>query len=158
MSTAGAIDPVFTKFIHAFDRDTPERVFDFLAEDVVVTDWMLPGVTLHGRQEVMEKFFAPLPASFPDVHFELHEAIPAGTSDDGYITARGDFVGTFVNDYQIDAPPSTYSIRAHGRPVRWAAHDIYRFKDGRIAQIWFGNDSLTVASELDCIAQEDRPW
>ncbi|MEX2238561.1 MAG: nuclear transport factor 2 family protein [Dehalococcoidia bacterium] len=158
MAVQGSSDSVFDAFIRSFERDSEESPVGLLAPDLIVTDWMLPGVTLRGRDEVLAKFFAPLPASFPDVFFELEEAVFAGTSEDGYVTARGDFTGTFVNDYRIDTVPSPITIRAHGRPVRWTAHDIYRFKDGKIVEIWFGNDTLTVASQLGCIAEEDRPW
>jgi predicted ester cyclase len=158
MAAQPSTDPVFDRFIRSFDPANEDRSFHLLADDVVVTDWMLPGITLRGREEVLAKFYAPLPASFPDVYFDLQEAIPAGTSDDGYVTLIGDFVGTFVNDYRIEAPPVSYTISAHGRPVRWTAHDIYRFKDGQIVRIWFGNDSINVASELGCIARDDMPW
>src|SRR5262245_30026261 len=101
-------DAAMDSFLATFDPGVEEQaMLEFLADDVVVTDWMTPDEELRGKAQVLERFYAPIIESFPDVYFEVFDARRAGDA----LLVCGFFTGTFTCDYM--------GFPAHGRRVRW---------------------------------------
>lgn len=134
---------VVRSFLEAEDSEGFGAV---LADDVVVTDWMIPGEELRGRDAVLERLVAPIAESFPDASFEVHDVLV----DRGRVAVRGEFRATFERDY--------FGVPAHGGRVRWPAHDIYEVRGGRIHRVWLGNDTLLVARQLGALPDDAGPW
>ena len=123
-----------------------EEIEAMLADDVVVTDWITPGVELRGRASVIERSFTPSAAAFEEMSEE--ELYSVATPD--RVVFCGRFCARFTGDY--------LGIRAHGNPVSWTIMDTFEIRDGRISRIWYGADSLEAAKALGAIAEEAAPW
>jgi len=123
-----------------------EEIEALLADDVVVTDWVTPGVELRGRASVMERSFAPSAAAFEDASEE--ELYSMATPD--RVLFCGRFSALFAGDY--------LGIPAHGRHVSWTILDTFEIRDASIARIWFGADTLAAAKALGAIAEAGAPW
>lgn len=154
MTTTRSNEAAIAAFLQSFEPGKREERRDLLANDIVVSDWMMPGIGLRGEEEVIEKFYAPIRVAFPDVYFELHDAIIG----DDKVVIRGEFTGTFERDYTYPVGERRVHFPAHGGRVHWKAHDIYQFKGGKIARIWFANDTLTVARQLGALPDDGKPW
>ena len=122
-----------------------EEIEALLAEDVVVTDWVTPGVELRGRASVMEQSFAPSAAAFEDASEE--ELYSIATPD--RVVYCGQFRAVFAGDY--------LGIPAHGRPVSWTILDTFEIRNGRIARIWYSADTLAAAKALGAISESGAP-
>ena len=136
-------------FLASLNQERRElaRVGDYLADSIVVIDWMAPDKELRSREEAIREFYAPIRASFPDVRFEVRDSMRSGNR----LLVIGFFTGTMENDY--------WGFPAHGKRVRWEARDVYHFNgDGKIEEIWFANDTLTVARELGARVDDERLW
>ncbi|WP_131732421.1 ester cyclase [Actinomadura formosensis] len=143
VQTSGATEAVVRAFVTA---DDPEEMINLLSADVVMDDWMTPGTTLRGRDAVVDRILVPIAASFPDAHFVVHDVIAGGER----AAVRGEFTATFAAPY--------LGLSAHGRRVRWTAHDLYQVAEDQVTRIWWGNDSLNVARELGALPKDGRPW
>ena len=117
-----------------------------MADDVVVNHWRWGYREIVGKENVINEYLIPLTESFPDIDFKVLETY---IGDDS-VVLRGEFNGTFKGPWGNCEP--------HGRPVRWRAHDIYKFKDGKIVAIWLGNDTLNVARQLGALPDDNNPW
>ena len=123
-----------------------DEIEALLADDVVVTDWVTPGVELRGRASVMERSFAPSAQAFEDASEEELYSVASAQR----VVFCGRFHATFAADY--------LGIAAHGRRVSWTIIDTFEIRDGRIARIWFGADTLAAAKALGAISEENAPW
>jgi predicted ester cyclase len=117
---------------------------DFFAEDVVYTHWRWGDRELVGKENLFSRYFEPLSDSFPDLDFQVFDVIYGETK----LVVRGEFSATFVKDWGW--------VPAHGRRVRWFAHDIYEFRDGKIVRAWYANDTLKAARQLGVLANDGR--
>jgi steroid delta-isomerase-like uncharacterized protein len=81
-------------------------------------------------------FFTPLLAAFPDWRGTVHDLIAEGDK----VVARTTWQGTHQDDL--------LGIPATGRQVDYAAIDIFRIADGRIAEHWDQVDNLTMLQQL----------
>nr|WP_246794720.1 ester cyclase [Burkholderia perseverans] len=78
-------------------------------------------------------------AAVPDVHCEVEQMIVAGDRVVAHLHFSGHFTGSFG------------SVRGHGQPVDFIATDIYRIRDGRIAENWHLEDNLTFLTQLGVV-------
>jgi len=120
-----------------------EELFD---DQIVVTDWMAPGVEYRGRDEVIEKALTPGVEAFPDARHEEIYALADG--DKVVFCAR--MHATFAKDYK--------GVRAHGQAVSWPFIDTLQFRDGKIVRWWFGSDTMAAAREMRAIPEGIAPW
>ena len=135
-----------TAFLETFNQESRLLRGEFLADDVVVNHWRWGYREITGKENVIKEYIIPLSESFPDLDFKVLEIYMGDDS----ITLRGEFFGTFTRAWGNCEP--------HGRPVHWRAHDIYKFKDGKIVGIWLGNDTLNVARQLGALPDDNNPW
>lgn len=126
-------------------EDTGIPSSDWLADDAVWRHWRWGERELVGRAKIKHDYFDKLDEAYGDWTFTVEEAFV----DRDTLIVRGFFRGFFSNDF--------HGVKATNAPVTWRAHDIFRFKDGKIAEAWYGNDTYAVAREMGVIPQ-DAPW
>jgi predicted ester cyclase len=97
--------------------------------------YMNPGVQWHGGtvgtvsgRAGVAGLFAGVVASLPDVHGAVEDVFGAGSE----VVVRQVVSGTQKG--------ALLSIPATGRRITWDAVDIFRLRDGKISQIWAGDD------------------
>ncbi|WP_186078969.1 ester cyclase [Burkholderia gladioli] len=78
-------------------------------------------------------------AAVPDVHAEVEQMIVAGDRVITHLRFRGHFSGSFQG------------VQGKGQPVDFIATDIYRIRDGRIAENWHLEDNLTFLRQLGVV-------
>ncbi|MEI6003178.1 ester cyclase [Paraburkholderia bengalensis] len=103
------------------------------------TDRTLPP----GRAQGIE---GPLAASkfvrgaVPDMQAQIEQMVVAGDHVIVHLRFQGHFTGQFKG------------VQGHGQNVDFIATDIYRIKDGRIADNWHLEDNLTFLQQLGAVA------
>jgi predicted ester cyclase len=103
------------------------------------TDRTLPP----GRAQGIE---GPLAASkfvrraVPDMQAQIEQMVVAGDRVIVHLRFQGHFTGQFKG------------VQGHGQSVDFIATDIYRIKDGRIADNWHLEDNLTFLQQLGAVA------
>jgi predicted ester cyclase len=86
--------------------------------------------------------FAGVVAAFPDAHITIND-----------IFGQGDeVVVRVVSGTQEGA---ILGIPASGRPVEWTGVDIYRLSDGKISNIWAGDDWTSILNDTGTFK---APW
>jgi ketosteroid isomerase-like protein len=124
----------------------PDALAAMLDDDVVCTDWTMPGRVLRGAHSVIEECFVSGSLGFDDAAEDIIETI--ASSDRLFI--RATFTATFVGEYRGVAP--------HGRPVSYEIADSYEFREGRVVSIRCCADTLAVARELGALSADVAPW
>ena len=135
-----------TAFLNTFSRGKRGPRGQFLADDVVANHWRWGYREIVGKEALIKEYLNPLLESFPDLDFKMIEYYMG----DDFVVLRGEFNGTFSGPWAGCQP--------HGKPVRWKAHDIYEFKDGKVVRVWLGNDTLNVARQLGALPDDGKPW
>jgi predicted SnoaL-like aldol condensation-catalyzing enzyme len=79
-------------------------------------------------------FFADWLGAFPDARVICEDAVAVGTTSDGTLVGRFTYLGTFSNPI-LGIPPT-------GKRVVMRSIDIWRVRDGRLAEHW---DELNTA-------------
>jgi predicted ester cyclase len=98
----------------------------------VVDELYAPGLAPAAR-----RWIAPFRASFPDVHMEIVELVAEGDKVVGRFTCSATHLGEWLGH----APTGR-------RFERVDEVSIFRFRDGRIAQVWSLEDSLDRLRQL----------
>jgi predicted ester cyclase len=84
-------------------------------------------------------------AAIPDIRCEIEQMIVAGDRVVVHLHFRGHFTGRFTQ------------TQGQGQAVDFAATDIYRIANGRIADNWHIEDNLTLMQQLDLVAKRGDP-
>jgi predicted ester cyclase len=119
------------------DPSLPAATAQALAADFV--DHTLPA----GRPQGPE---GPIAASagfrqaVPDLRAEVGQMIVAGDRVSVFLHFTGHFTGTFGGH------------QGKGQAIDFIAMDIYRIRDGRIAEDWHLEDNLTLLKQMDAVA------
>nr|WP_321815339.1 MULTISPECIES: ester cyclase [unclassified Paraburkholderia] len=80
-------------------------------------------------------------AAVPDVHADVEQMIVAGDRVITHLRFTGHFTGTFNG------------VQGKGQTVDFIATDIYRIRDGKIADNWHLEDNLTFLQQLGVVAR-----
>jgi steroid delta-isomerase-like uncharacterized protein len=113
---------------------------EILASDIVahMNGQDIPGI------EGAKQLAAGLRTAFPDIQIKHHETVTSGdlvairwTSDS---THRGDYFGI---------PPT-------GKPIHVEGIDIFRLRDGKIAESWVAFDNATVLRQMGVIPEPEQ--
>lgn len=114
-----------------------KAVFDaMLADDFEDHD---PSQAAVADREGLEQYWAALCAGFPDQHTAIDDLIAEGDRVVKRATWRGTHTGKFNG-----LPPT-------GRSVTLKVISIYRIEDGKVKEIFWGYDSLTLLQQLGVI-------
>jgi steroid delta-isomerase-like uncharacterized protein len=93
---------------------------------------------VHGH-EGMTRFVTGLRAAFPDLHFTIDREMADGDK----VAVRWIITGTHKGEF-LGAPPSGNRIKDQGV-------DIFRFRDGKIAEIWVNENDFGLMVQLGVI-------
>jgi steroid delta-isomerase-like uncharacterized protein len=117
-----------------WDRGNSDFAFEIFADDYVRHDFRqtetLPGPA--GQKKIADDFRA----AFPDLQLTVDLIIGEGNFVVGRWTATGSHSGSWGG------------IEPSGRRVSFSAANIFRFADGRVAEIWNHRDDLGLREQL----------
>lgn len=133
-------------FLNTFGKGQRGGRGNFIADGVVANNWMLWKDELRGKENFENQFLKPLLESFQDLDFRIFEHYMG----DNFVVQRGEFNGTFKSRWANCEP--------NGESVKWRAHDIYEFKNGKVVRVWLGNDTLNVARQIGALPDDGNPW
>jgi steroid delta-isomerase-like uncharacterized protein len=115
-------------------RGNTDAAFEVFADDYVRHDLRpveaLPGPA--GQKKIADDFHA----AFPDLEFTVDMIFGEGDFVVGRCTASGTHLGPWGG------------IEPTGRRATYSAVNIFRFEDGRVAEIWNHRDDLGLAEQL----------
>ena len=134
-----------------------ERVVEAFLQDVVnehngdhAANYMNPGMqwsggtvgTVAGRDNVAG-LFASVVAAFPDAHITINDIFGQGDQVVVRVVVSGTQEGAILG------------IPASGRFVQWDGVDVYRLSDGKISNIWAGDDWTAILNDTGTFK---APW
>jgi steroid delta-isomerase-like uncharacterized protein len=111
--------------------EVADEVFapDYVRHDFRATD-ALPG------PEGQKKIAAEFRAAFPDLRFEVELLV----ADGDYVVGRWTASGTNLGPWG--------SLEPTGRTVTFSAANIFRFEDGKVAELWNHRDDLGLMQQV----------
>ncbi|WP_371856801.1 ester cyclase [Pseudomonas sp. Irchel 3A5] len=116
-------------YIDCLNQQDWPALGQFVDEDVHYNDQR---VGLIGYREMLEKDYRQI----PDLHFNIRFMI----ADAEHIAARLDFDCTPVGDFM--------GLPVNGRKVQFSENVFYRFREGRIIEVWSVIDKAAVEAQL----------
>ena len=134
-----------------------ERVVEAFLQDVVnehngdhAANYMNPDMqwyggtvgTVTGRANVAG-LFAGVVAAFPDAHITINDIFGQGDQVVVRVVVSGTQEGAILG------------IPASGRHVQWDGVDVYRLSDGKISNIWAGDDWTAILNDTGTFK---APW
>ncbi|MBG1231136.1 ester cyclase [Aestuariivirga litoralis] len=90
----------------------------------------LPGPS--GQEKVASDFRQ----AFPDIHYRIDLAI----AEDDLVCLRWTATGTMMGDWA--------NVKATGKKLEYSGVNIFRFKNGKVVEIWNHRDDLGVAQQM----------
>ncbi|MGW4911864.1 ester cyclase [Streptomyces sp. NPDC004270] len=142
MSAVGATDNTatlnrFHSAVNSGDPDIVSKAIDeFVAPDVLFEAPVPMGAT---GPAALKRVWEVLLRAFPDIHVAVEETITEGDK----VVSRNTVTGTHRGDYR-GLPPT-------GKTVTYSEIFVFRFADGRIAEIRGVVDVLTMLRQLDAL-------
>jgi steroid delta-isomerase-like uncharacterized protein len=118
--------------LEAIERNEPDMLDDFVAEDIVDHGSSRPDAGLAGVKEAIPRFLQ----AFPDVRIEIEDALASGDRVAQRILLRGTHRGPFAG------------IPATGRTATWRGMHWWRFEDGRIVEHWSTADMMGLLRQI----------
>jgi steroid delta-isomerase-like uncharacterized protein len=134
-----------------------ERVVEAFLQDVInehngsdAASYLNPGMqwsggtvgTVTGRDNVAG-LFAGVVAAFPDAHITIDDIFGQGDQVVVRVVVSGTQEGAILG------------IPASGRAVQWDGVDVYRLSDGKISNIWAGDDWTAILNDTGTYK---APW
>jgi len=134
-----------------------ERVVEAFLQDVInehhgndVAGYLTPGMVWYGGtvgavagRANVAGLFASVVAAFPDSHITIDDIF----GQDDQVVVRVVVSGTQQG--------AILAIPASGRHVQWDGVDIYRLRDGKISNIWAGDDWTAILNDTGTYK---APW
>lgn len=115
-----------------------EAAGEFLAEDYVEHNPVLPGGTIRGRDEIVafwKEFFDP----WDDLSVAGEEFV----AEDDHVAVRTRGGGTLDGEFM--------GVDATGRTIDITGMEMYRIEGGKIAEAWICVDSLGMMEQLGAV-------
>lgn len=139
-TTAERNKATFRRFHDALNTGDAEQIaaaIDKYVEPDVRIPTPLP-VETTGAQ-ALKQVLATLHRAFPDLHVAVEDLIAEGDK----VVSRQSVTGTHKGEY-MGRPPT-------GKSVAYNEIFVFRFADGRIAEVWAVVDVLTQLRQLDAV-------
>ena len=105
---------------------------DYVRHDLRATD-ALPG------PEGQKKVAADFRSAFPDLRFEIDLIVAEGEYVVGRWTASGTHLGPWGN------------VQPTGRSITFSGVNIFRFEEGKVAEIWNHRDDLGLLQQVGAL-------
>jgi steroid delta-isomerase-like uncharacterized protein len=143
LSTDENKDLVRRFYEEVWDRGNTDFAYEVFAEDYVRHDFRateaLPGPA--GQKKIADDFRA----AFPD----LRVTVDLLFGEDDFVLGRWTATGTHLGSWGQQEPT--------GRKVSFSACNIYRFEDGKVAEIWNHRDDLGLREQLGTAVYAGAP-
>lgn len=110
-------------------------------DEIVAPDFASDAVSAVRGAEAVKAIVLPVREAFPDLHHTIHELV----AEDDLVAVRWTMKGTHRGAFS--------GLPATGKPVAFSAISIYRFKDGKIAELWAQVDRLGLLQQLGAVPQ-----
>jgi len=130
-------------------RDLTERVFNQHNADRI-SEYYSQGAKWHGGalgtvegSENMINLFRSVFSAIPDLHVAEQEVVAQGDTVVVRLVVEGTHKGNLVG------------IPATGKHLRWDAVDLYKLADGKVTEVWAGDDFLAIMVETGAFKP---PW
>lgn len=105
---------------------------EVLSEDFLIHFPEAPNITSEQQKNAIRNFYR----AFPDHYHRFDDVITSGDK----VVVRFTFGGTHTGAFA--------GIEPTGKKVEWGAVFIFRFKSGKLAEIWAIEDSLSLFDQL----------
>ena len=123
------LSAAYRKYLVCLNKHDWPDLGRFVHDDVVHNGRQ---IGLHGYREMLEKDFSEI----PDLHFEIELLI----SDPPHVASRLSF---------NCAPKGTLlGLQINGKRVSFAENVFYRYRDGKICQVWSVIDKVAIEAQL----------
>ncbi|HIF92923.1 MAG: nuclear transport factor 2 family protein [Myxococcales bacterium] len=109
---------------------------DLIADDVVGSDWLHPGLEVRGATDFTELFFEKSAKAFPDATEEVLDTIFDGRT----LMVNARFRSTFAAEY--------YGIEAHGGSVTYEIIDRWVIESGKVVRVKFAANTREAHQQL----------
>ncbi|WP_217144929.1 ester cyclase [Streptomyces sp. AC627_RSS907] len=142
MSTTQAADNATTlRRLHDAVNTGDTEVISKAIDEVVAPDVLFHAPVPTGATGVqaLKQVWTVLLRAFPDLHVAAEDVIPAGDK----VVSRNTVTGTHLGEYR-GLPPT-------GTSVRYNEIFVFRFADGRIAEIWGVVDVFSQLRQLGVV-------
>jgi steroid delta-isomerase-like uncharacterized protein len=134
-----------------------ERVVEAFLQDVInehngdhAINYLNPGMQWYGGtvgtvtgSANVAGLFASVVAAFPDAHITINDIFAQGDQVVVRVVVSGTQEGAILG------------IPASGRHVQWDGVDVYRLSDGKISNIWAGDDWTAILNDTGTFK---APW
>jgi steroid delta-isomerase-like uncharacterized protein len=117
-----------------WNKGNVDLAFEVFAEDYIRHD-LRPTKALPGP-EGQRKIAADFRAAFPDLEFTVDLILAEGDLVTGRWTARGTNTGSWGG------------VEPTGKPAQFSGVNIFRFSNGKVAEIWNHRDDLGLREQL----------
>ena len=99
----------------------------------------------------LKQSIATILVAFPDFHMALDYLVAEGDRVAAYWVNHGTQTG------ELRLPDLPQSAPASGREVTFTESALFRIADGRIAEVWYVSDRLSMMQQLGLISWVERP-
>ena len=123
-----------------FNQHNPGKAADFVTDDVV---WHGGGLGDVAGPENLAGLLGTFIGALPDLHAAEQDII----AENDLVLVRLVVTATVRG--------SLLGVPADGKPVRWAADDVYRVTDGKISEEWAADDVATIMTQIGAF---NPPW
>jgi len=127
------------QLVEVWNTGNLSNVDEIFANDFVNHDPTRPEVT---DIESYKKYIDETRSGMPDFKVVNEDMIAEGDK----LVSRYTVSGTFQNDF--------FGIPATGKKATWTGVNIYHLTSGKIAEVWWHKDSLTMLQQLGVIPIE----
>jgi predicted ester cyclase len=127
---------LFNRYVAAFNAQNVDAFAGFIADNYVQHE--TPATGIAGLQASLRRYYQV----FPDIRMEVQDRVFAGDR----IVARNLMTATHTQPVQLG--PGSPLFPATGKKVAWAAFDIWRVENGKIAEFWSLNDYFALAQQM----------
>lgn len=127
---------VVRRFFGAINRQDLDGL-----EEVIGSDFLWHGRSMGEIQgaDPFKQMVASFYAAFPDLNVELNELI----AERDLVVARYTVTGTHEGELS--------GVSGTGKRIRWEGQPIYRIDGGKVAEVWFVEDSLGLMQQIGAI-------
>jgi steroid delta-isomerase-like uncharacterized protein len=112
-----------------------------ILDQIIAPDFVSEAAPAVKGAEAVKAIVLPVRAAFPDLHHTILDLVAEGDLVAVRWTMKGTHRGPFSG------------MPATGKPVAFNAISIYRFRDGKIAELWAQVDRLGLLQQLGAVPQ-----